>query len=149
MTRMPVIMKLAKCFFTEEMPADMIRQIKYILKGDYGYHHVDTANKLSSLDQWFVDNGAVRGERIFIERGGSGEIMTLAEKRETVAKRQAKARRYDGESSTNLESEFYSLLYHGCAGVINWTEEALDEWLASHDEEGQSIDEEPGVPSEE
>jgi hypothetical protein len=75
---MPVAMKLAKCFFTEEMPEGVYLQIKHLLEGDYGHYNVATKFESYSIDHWFVGNGAVPGERVFLERGSSEEYPDIA-----------------------------------------------------------------------
>ena len=63
--------------------------------------------------------------------------MNIEQKREQVAYRMSVARLYDAEYSTSILHEFYTLHMNGCKAVCDLQETDLDNYLNTHDEDGQ------------
>ncbi len=69
--------------------------------------------------------------------------MTLEEKQILVAKRLALATALNAENSTSYDDELEGIFRGGVRGTNEWTEAELDEYLDTHDLDGQFVSDDP------
>lgn len=71
----------------------------------------------------------------------SDTATEFRDKRREVAGCMARARVTDATSCTSIYSELYELMLNGFVGTVDWVEDELDEYLRTHDAEGQPHEE--------